>query len=293
MSEEKKETNQVNKTDNTQKTDTKNIINMSREELKKSLVEPEKKEVENDSKKTEIPENKKESGEDFKVKFESLEKESKTKDDRIANMQKVLDKLGTEVGLLRRKTPEQIKELKQKARDLILEEKDDEALAILKGIDDEEKSKFEDEIKRTEQDAINKAIESNKHAINTLIQDGSFEKSLDDVISVMKEDGTPDDKLNEIKQNPYSIPYQLTYNLFKRANMKKEISSLKSEIEKYKKDIEDLKKKPNELLKNISSASNRINIDGNAGSSNEINNIHDINPRKKGREELRKELYGT
>ncbi len=182
-------------------------------------------------------------------KMQELVAENEKLKGRVANQDTMIARFGTEIGLLRKKTPEQEREKLDEIRNLYLEDP-------IKG--QEAYQAYKDKLANSEREAqeiqATAVIERNKTVTAKLIPE--FEKSLAEISELLSADGLPKDVVDNFQKNPYAFDPDVLISLQKRNKAYRENLSLKTEIEKLKTENEELKKKPGALLKKIEKAAN-------------------------------------
>ncbi|MCC7212520.1 MAG: hypothetical protein IT451_11865 [Candidatus Brocadia sp.] len=227
--------------------------------------------------KTEIPSREKEYEEEIQGLNTEVEKLRK----RTENQQKFFDRIGTELGLLRKQLPEDEKRELEKVRDAFAEDP-------IKGMS--AYKEYEGKIKERE-DFINKVqveekAEQVKENLSNLVKD--FETKIDEIAELLKEDGASADTIRQYKENPYVYGEEINLNLYKRTISRSEVKKLNSEVEKLRQENEELKKKSGEIFDNIEKASNSSTISSKTTTSNVVDtNLLKKDPWTMSRAELK------
>lgn len=231
---------------------------------------PEQKEPE-----TETPEVQEE---EAKPDYETLAKQQQ---ERIEKQEKLLAKLGTEIGLLRKTSPEEEKERLQKIRDMYL----DDPIAA-----QEELDRYKEEKREQERIQLESHIERNKTAIESLVPD--FSATVPEMVEVLTEDGYEREAVEIFQKNPYQTPSDLLYMLHKRVVEKKENQGLKGRITELEGQIAALKKKPDAILERVEQAARRPLTGKTGGAAPKETAIPNAPPHRLSREELEKLANG-
>ncbi len=175
------------------------------------------------------------------------------------NQDKYIDRVGTEVGLLRKKTPEEDKVELERIRDIYIDDPiaGQEAYAEYKANQD----KAETVGREVE---VNRRIETNKTGIESLIPE--FEENQSEIVeelaALMTEDGAPATAVAAFKEQPFLMDQATLYNLHLRNAAGKESKGKDARITELETQIEELKKRPGELLSNIEKASKNQTLTG-------------------------------
>lgn len=243
------------------------------EETNEVVEEPEE-ETPDDNKNTLEAENK-----ELREKYERLLKKAENQD-------KFFDRVGTEVGLLRKRTPEQEREELEKIRDAYIEDPV-EGHRLMQEYQDKQ-NKAKDLEKEYE---ANQMIERNRESISKLLPEFK-EDSIEELSKLMAEDGAPEEALRAFKAQPYLMDQATLYNLYKRNDLTREVTTLKEQLEAKEKEIEALKKKPDELLDNIEKASKVKTLTNSASGNKNTQAPDEKSVHRMSREELKKLAAG-
>lgn len=247
------------------------IQSLSSEDLKKAMngeieseeetVDPEKKEEKkekSEEKTTEEPEKEK-SEEDIKSKdTESLQKTIDDLKKKSENAEKLISRMGTELGLLRKENPEDTKEEIQRLRELHADDAVEGTKQINAFLKKQEDAKGADTDK-----IIKERCEQTKEIIIDKIPE--FEGNIDALADIVAEDGCDDKTVKDFKKYPYMLDPTILFNLSKRFELKGQITSLTEENTTLKAEIETLKKKPGKIIDLIKSGSSRTTLTGKSG----------------------------
>jgi hypothetical protein len=267
---------------------------MSYEDLNKSLgdapasepepaVEPEKKEdvkVEPESKEPEPVKQATPGDNPPETSYENVIKELDEAKKRIEAQDKFNMRLGTEIGLLRKTTPEQelqwISTVKETYDKIYYEQGPfaakqfhDQAITERRQIDQQQTT-----LRNIE------SIKGTREKVLAAIP--SFESSIDDLVPVLKDEGFNENFIGAFKQNPYVVDNGELRLLFKAASYRKENVAVKAENEALKAKISELEKQPDQLIQNIQNATKTVN-----GKSSGTGNpapgkvdLSNVNPRR-------------
>ncbi len=177
---------------------------------------------------------------------------------RIQEQDKMIQRQGTEIGLLR-KGKQALEYLQSQ-----LPINDEAERARLNQLAFENPIEFHNQMEKrketvnqiVKQQVINQEmsrIGANRERVLTYVPE--LETSFGDLIEIIKEDGAKPEDVEVFKRNPYTFAPATLFNLHKRSIISKENKSLKSQIEQLQTENAKLKKRPGELLKNIEDAS--------------------------------------
>ena len=178
---------------------------------------------------------------------------------KTENQDKFFDRVGTEVGLLRKMTPEEDKVELERIRDLYIDDPVEGHKAM-----EEYKTNQERTTTVNREIEVNQRIEKNKTGIESLIPE--FEENQSEIVeelaALMAEDGAPTAAVEAFKQQPFVMDQATLYNLHLRNTIGKESKEKDAKITELETQIEELKKRPGELLSNIEKASKNQTITG-------------------------------
>ena len=166
---------------------------------------------------------------------------------KVEAQEKFIARQGTEVGLLRKRTPEQEQEDLARIREIYEQDPVQGRLAhdaYLKRADDEKQAE--------QQRQYLELVESTKESVTTAIPD--VETRFADMAALLKEDAVDDATIDQFKKMPYAFSGNLIWNLHKRALLGKENASLKTELETLKAKMTELEGKPARVVKGIEQA---------------------------------------
>ena len=209
---------------------------------------------------------------------------------KAENQDKYIDRVGTEVGLLRKKTPEEDKVELERIRDIYIDDPiaGQEAYAEYKANQD----KAETVGREVE---VNRRIETNKTGIESLIPEFETNQSeiVEELAALMTEDGAPAAAVAAFKEQPFLMDQATMYNLHLRNTIGKESKEKDAKITELETQIEELKKKPGELLSNIEKASKNQTLTGKSAGAVPANSATITKPvSKRTNEELDKLING-
>lgn len=189
---------------------------------------------------------------------EKLSKKLKDSERRIKNQERFLGKIGTEIGLLRKRNPEEYNRRIAAIRDLFYED-ENAAIEEMKKLTREE----QEHKKLEEETQLIKVMEENYKVVSERIPE--FENSIDEIAEIMaKEDGESNSFIEHFKDNPYFVPPVILWNLHRRASMMKEIESLKAENASLQEKLAEAKKSKDKVLSRVEEASRQV-VSGRSG----------------------------
>lgn len=262
---------------------------MTNEEIQKILsgdkpVEKKEEKTEEELKAEETKkaeEEKKTGGDELKALKEENEKLKK----KSEHQEKFLARVSTELGLLRKKNPEEYNKRVQEIRDEFLaSDNPAEALKKLKEV-----IKEDDDLSNAEKEAeFMKTVERNYTVISERIPD--FSDKVEEIGKMLiEEDGEDKAFVENFVSNPYFIPPSQLYILYKRVEAKSENQALKKEVETLRAELEAAKKKPDEILKKIENAGKNV-VTGGSGGANESTRLSDMATPEQVRRMSKKEI---
>lgn len=184
------------------------------------------------------------------AKIEALEK-------KTANQDKFFDRMGTEVGLLRKKTPEEDRAELEKIRDAYIEDPVEGHRLM-----EEFRSKQEHTTSLQNEYSANRTAEANREALSTRLPDMEKAEVIEELAAMMVEDGAPPQAVEVFKANPFYLDQATLFNLYQRRSLSKENVDLKTQLEAKDKEIAELKGKPGKLLEGIEKASGKSTLAG-------------------------------
>jgi len=183
--------------------------------------------------------------------FEKLQRKAEKND-------KLLAKLGTELGMFRKASPEEEVEELQKIRDAYVQDP-------LKGMQlyDEYKERKVAEYREAQKQQVEE-LETNTRELIENVAPG-FVDQMEEIAGLLKEDGYSDEVIKSFKANPYLYGADTLFQIHKRVGLQKDMAELKEENEKLKKENEELKTKPSKLLSEIEKETNRKKVTSKKG----------------------------
>lgn len=182
--------------------------------------------------------------------MQKLLEEIETLKKKTANQDKFFDRMGTEVGLLRKKTPEEDREQIEKIRDAYIEDPvEGHRLMEEYNAKQAQSSKLQNEY------AANRTAEANREALSPKLPDMEKAEVVNELATMMTEDGAPAGAVDVFKSNPFLMDQATLYNLYQRRSLSKENVDLKTQLEAKNKEIAELKGKPEKMLANLEKAS--------------------------------------
>lgn len=183
---------------------------------------------------------------------------------RTEKQSKLLDKFGTEVGLLRKQTPEDAKAKLAEINDLYLENPVEGHKAMEAYFKEEKAAESQ-----SREEEINGIIEGNRSTVVESIPD--FEENIDanvsDIAEILEADGASDETIKAFKENPYVIDGSTLFALHKRNQVVNKLIETEDLLAERDAEIAELKKKPGEVLDKIANATNQNTLTGKGGSS--------------------------
>lgn len=241
---------------------------MSREDLDLAMsqseneaeVEQEKeiKKAQTDGKEVKAEPEKKEETPAIDTKMQELLTENEKLKGRVDNQEKMIARFGTEVGLLRKKTPEAERAKLNEINELYLT---DPTAGM------EAYQAYKQELANADRNAqeiqATAVIERNKSMTTKMIPD--FDKQLTEISELLTADGLGKDVVDNFQKNPFVFDPDVLISLQKRNIAHRENLTLKAEIEQLRNENEELKKKPGMLLKKIETASKQRPMTGDTG----------------------------
>lgn len=177
---------------------------------------------------------------------------------RAEEQEKILARYGTEIGLLRKKTPEQVQAKLKEIRDIYAE---DPIRGNIEWKKFQEEQEIEAQAAKTAQ--FEETSKRTKETVTQLIPE--FETTLEDMAALVKADGLEDRYVEMFKKNPYMLDHTTLFNLNKRASLHKQVTALSAENEALKKENAELKAKPAALVKKIEQAAQTRTVTGSNG----------------------------
>ncbi|MCK5608013.1 hypothetical protein KAR91_39400 [Candidatus Pacearchaeota archaeon] len=181
---------------------------------------------------------------------------------KTANQDKFFDRMGTEVGLLRKKTPEEDLEKIQEIRDAYAED----PVEGHRLMEEYKANQVKSESLQNEY-AANRSAETNREALSERLPDMEKAEVVNELATMMAEDGAPAQAVEVFKQNPFLMDQATLYNLYQRRSLSKENVDLKTQLEVKEKEIAELKGKPEKMLEKLEKASRGKQLPrGSAGS---------------------------
>ncbi len=224
--------------------------------------------------------------EQIKAEHDALKTEHEKLKERWANQEKLLQRFGNEVGIMRKMSPEEVQTRLQKIRDMYNPES--ENFDPVRGSEEIQRLRS-DQVKEAQQEEVAKTvrrISETKEAIKQFAPD--FETGIEDLANIIKEDGAPEQFVQAFRVNPYALDHTTLYNMHKRALLSKENVGLKAEVERLKAENESLKKKPDEMLRKIEEAGKfKPERAASRGASSQSAGLYEKLPSQMTREELK------
>ena len=223
--------------------------------------------------------------EQIKADHDALQAEHTKLKERWANQEKLLQRFGNEVGIMRKMSPEVVQERLQKIRDMY--NPDSEIFDPVQGNEEIQRLRS-DQTRETQQEEITRTVRKvseTREAIKQFAPD--FETEIDGMANLIKEDGAGEEYVQAFRQNPYLLDHTTLYNMHKRVALSKENVTLKAEVEKLKTENETLKRKPDEMLRRIENAGKfKPESAASKGASSQAAGLYDKLPAHMTREEL-------
>lgn len=189
--------------------------------------------------------------------IEALKAEVTKLQKKTDNQDKFFDRIGTEVGLLRKKAPAEVQEELEKIRDAYAED----AVEGHRLMEEYRTNQVKTEGLHREY-AANKMAEGNREALSQKLPDLEKPEVVEELAAMMAEDGAPPQAVEVFKSQPYYMTQDTLYNLYQRNTLSKENAGLKERLEAKDKEIAELKGKPEQLLKSIEKAAGNKTLSG-------------------------------
>lgn len=208
---------------------------------------------------------------------------------KTANQDKFFDRVGTEIGLLRKKTPEEDKKKLEEIRDAYIEDPV-EGHRLMEEYREEQGKTTQ---LQAEYSATQRA-KANREALGERLPDIEKTEVINEIADLMVEDGAPPQAVEAFKtleDGPFYMDQATLHNLYQRNVLRKENTGLKDENESLKKQVEELKGKPAKMLKNIERATKTKTMSGkSAGGGKKAAEATEKTPNRMSKEELDKVL---
>jgi hypothetical protein len=219
--------------------------------------------------------------------FDALQEKWSAAQKKAEHQDKMLARLGTELGLLRKSTPEDETARLEQIRQVYWED----PVAGHKAL---EEWRIEQKTRENQkhQDEQIEAYEKNRSNVTSWSPD--FESSIDDMAEIIKQDGVDAASIEAFKKQPYVLDATTLYNLNMRAKLYKSNAVLQAELESLKKENESLKAKPSELVEKIEKAATQSKtITAKTGGGKTTETIENTKPvYRMSREELQRVYKG-
>ena len=147
---------------------------------------------------------------------------------RLTAQESFIGRQSNEIGVLRKTAQERVERLNQELKDNSVDMLTDPV-----GM-----SKKVDEIKKAEEEVDNLGMQEitmhNRQTVQHHIPD--FEKTMDGIVEILKNDGIPTDAIEQFKANPYGEKPAVLINLARRVVANEQNKTLRFEIETLKKE---------------------------------------------------------
>jgi uncharacterized phage infection (PIP) family protein YhgE len=261
-----------------------NARTMSSEDIKRTLygepekqemvsAEPEKKEEVKDTKKEgkdtvipekagdKPPENQEQQPEMVsKQEHETLKGEIEQLKNTLAARERFYNRQATELGLLRKTSPEEekeaIRQANEKYEQIYVQDGKFAADEFMDNFRAERKQRTEALQKASEIERYEAQTKDTKEKIATFVPD--FDNKIDVIVKLMEEDRAAPENIRIFRENPYIVDPVTLYNMAKRADLKTQVDTLTQENTALKARVEELKKQPGELAQKIADATNSL-----------------------------------
>jgi hypothetical protein len=166
---------------------------------------------------------------------------------RVEAQEAFISRQATEVGLLRKSTPEEEKQELERIRDLYITDP-----IAGREAHDEYKARLAQREQERQTLLIQNRYARNAQQTKQWLTD--YEQNIDDIASVMAEDGADKETVETFKRYPYIYEPLVAVNLVKRSLLTKEVKTLKERVDVLEKENAELKAKPEKLIDKIASA---------------------------------------
>lgn len=207
--------------------------------------------------------------------FDTLKTENARLLKKAVNQDKFFDRVGTEVGLLRKRTPEEdIAEL-DRIRDIYADDPIEGRKAHDEYLANQTRA---EEVDR--EVSVNQMVEANREGIAISIPDFETNQSetIGELATIMAADGAPPEAVEKFKAQPYLMDQATLFNLHQRNVAVKANTAKDTEIEGLKAEIEELKKKPDQMLSRIEQASKGKTMTGKSGGAAKDTKMYNLKP---------------
>ena len=196
----------------------------------------------------------------------------KALEERIEQQSKLLDKFGTEVGLLRKKSPEDEKASLEAIRDLYLEDPVEGHKAMMEHFRNEEAA-----VAQSREAEMTQILDRNRSAVSPFKGEFENETNISEIVELIKEDGASAETIEAFKESPYVMEGSTLFALHKRNEAVKKLTAVEADLVKANETIAELKKKPGEVLDKIADATKIKTLTGKDGSSSSVTTSQDSN----------------
>lgn len=173
---------------------------------------------------------------------------------RVEDQDRFIQRLGTEIGLLKKETPEDVQKRLKEVRDTYNEMALTDPFAA-KAYLDQKISEENQRQQAQQQQAFIAKVQQTKADVTSHAPE--FETSIEDIATLMQQDGANAQVVDQFRRMPYLFDSALVVNLTKRALQAKEITGLKSEVERLTKENQELRQKPGQLVDKIEQAASQ------------------------------------
>lgn len=188
-----------------------------------------------------------------------LEDRLKKLEEALEAKNKLFDKLGTEVGLLRKKTPEEDKAEIQRIRDLY----ETDPIEGNKAWEEYKNSQLREK-KLEETQALLETVEKTRDVVGRSIP--GFEGDVSAMGDYLSSLGYGENNVNEFKRNPYSVDPATLYFIHKAYKGKHDYDSILTERDSLKSELDSLKEKFKTSIDKIEKGSKSETIKSRSGS---------------------------
>ncbi len=221
--------------------------------------------------------------------IKALKEELRASNERIEQQSKLLDKFGTEVGILRKTSPEEEKARLDEIREAYLMDPI-EGDRLLREYREEQKVAE----KKSRDDELASIFEKNRKVVSSSIEDFESDSNIAEIAEIMEADGASKETIDAFKHNPYILDGSTLFALHKRNEALNEVKTLTEQLAERDTKIAELEKKPGEFVDRIANAVKTRPLSGKEGSSSSSNGSQSV-PKKVAnlsRAELKKLAHG-
>lgn len=201
---------------------------------------------------------------------------------RVERQDTLLAKMGTELGMLRKTSPEEEREKLQELRDLSVED----PIAF-----QEKYEEYKNEKRSEEERKFVDWTAQNKATVENMVPD--FNESISDIVEILEADKISSENIAIFKNDPFKTPGELLFMLHKRAAVVKENKALSSKVFDLEAKISELEKKPGDILSKIEAATGKQPLTNKSGGvTKQPNKLYPTATHRMSREDLVKIVEG-